>query len=210
MIRERITGGQLRVQGPDDLGGGWGRSAAGLWHEVIATGATGEDGGDRYAFAHMHTVAEVLAYLFKEKERLEVARAYQKQLGYKKFIPYMKMEPDLKPLLKWLKPQYKTAIATNRTFTMPWVLGAFELEGYFDLVVTARDVDRPKPDPQPLIKILTHFDSGPHQAGYVGDSTLDEIAAAAAGIPLIAYNNRSLSAAFHIKRLKELEDILGD
>ena len=165
---------------------------------------------EQLSFAHMHTSDEVLAHLFKEKKQLDAARVYQKQLGYKKFIPYMKMEPYLKPLLKWLKPRYKTAIATNRTFTIPWVLAAFELEGYFDFVVCAQDVDRPKPDPQLLIKILTHFEIGPQQAIYVGDSTVDEIAATAAGIPLVAYDNPSLSAAFHIKSLKELEDILGD
>ena len=165
---------------------------------------------DQFAYVHMHAAAESLAHLIKDKEMLKTAQAYQKQMGYKKFIPYMKIEPYLKSVLKWLKPRYKTAIATNRTFTMPWVLEAFELEEYFDLVVSAKDVDRPKPDPELLIKIVSYFGIDPHRALYVGDSVVDEMAATAAGIPLVAYNNPTLTAAFHIKGLKELVDILDD
>jgi phosphoglycolate phosphatase-like HAD superfamily hydrolase len=82
------------------------------------------------------------------------------------------------------------------------------LEGYFDIVVTALDVKRPKPYPDQLLKILEHFQIEPQQAIYVGDSELDAIAAKSAGIPIIAYNNKSLSADFHINSLKEIEDIL--
>ncbi|MBU4463211.1 MAG: HAD hydrolase-like protein, partial [Proteobacteria bacterium] len=66
----------------------------------------------------------------------------------------------------------------------------------------------PKPHPEQLIKILKHFKIKPYNAIYIGDSKLDEMAAKAAEIPLIAYKNRSISADFHIDSLKEIEDIL--
>lgn len=160
------------------------------------------------AYAHMHSVDAVLSYLFKDKATLETAKAYQQQMGYKEFIRYMTMEPDLRDLLKWLKPRFKTAIATNRTYTMGWVLEAFDLTDGFDLVVCARDVERPKPEPDELDKILNHFRIEPHQAVYVGDSEVDELSANAANVPLVAFKNPSLSASYHIQSLSELKRVL--
>ena len=120
----------------------------------------------------------------------------------------MVLEPYLKPLLENLRPRYKTAIATNRSDTMDRVLSEHGLEGYFDLVVSSNDVDRPKPYPDPLIKILEHFEIKAYNTLYVGDSELDEIAAKAAGVPFVSYQNKSLSANFHIESLKEISQIL--
>ena len=165
---------------------------------------------DQLDFAHMHSVDAVLSYLFDNKETLEAARAFQQQMGYREFIRYMTIEPDLKDLLNWLRPRFKTAIATNRTYTMEWVLAEFNLDTAFDLVVCARDVERPKPEPDILDKILKHFQIAPHQAIYVGDSEVDELAANAADVPLIAFNNPSLSASAHIQSLSELKGVLNN
>jgi len=164
---------------------------------------------EQFDFAHMHTVDETFAFLFDDDEKiLKAAHEYRKCMDYGKFIRYMEIEPYLKPLLIKIRPQYKTAIATNRTDTMNRVLSEHALKDYFDLVVSVLDVKRPKPHPDPLIKILDYFKVGPRHAIYVGDSPLDEMAANAAGVPFVAYNNASLSADFHIHSLRELEDIL--
>lgn len=164
---------------------------------------------EQFAYSHMHTVDESLANLFGDEKMREAAHAYRKKMGYGSFIKYMEMEPYLKPLLKKLRPAYKTAIVTNRTDTMHQVLAEFGIDKDFDLVVTALDVSRPKPHAKPLLKVLEHFSITPRQIIYVGDSEVDEIAAKAAGIPLIAYDNPSLLADFHITSLKEIEKILG-
>lgn len=169
------------------------------------TGITSE----QTAYAQMHTADEVVARLFGNNEGFEAAQAYRKKMSYLPFLKYMKIEPHLKPLLKRLRSEYKTAIATNRTDTMSGVLMEHDLEGYFDLVVSALDVDRPKPSPDSLINVLEYFKIKPFNAIYIGDSKLDEIAAKAAEIPLIAYNNSSIFADFHIKSLDEVEEILN-
>ncbi|OQX03250.1 MAG: hypothetical protein BWK80_56065 [Desulfobacteraceae bacterium IS3] len=163
---------------------------------------------EQFVYAHQHTADEVLILLFKDDAQLAAARAFRSQMSYGMFIPYMIIEPSLKPLLEWLKPRYKTAVATNRSDTMPRVLKEFGLEGSFDMVVTALDVKRPKPDPEPLLKITTHFGIDPDQAIYIGDSQVDETAAVKAGIPLAAYKNPALSAAFHISDFNEIRAIL--
>lgn len=163
---------------------------------------------DQFAHAHMHTANEVLDNLFNDPETLEAAYAFRKKMSYWPFIKGMKMEPDLKDLLEKIRPKYKIAIATNRSDTMQGILVEHGLAGYFDLVVCALDVKDPKPHPESLIKIVEHFNIKPSQAIYVGDSVLDEMAAKGAGIPLVSYKNKDLSAQYHISRLKELEAIL--
>jgi phosphoglycolate phosphatase len=163
---------------------------------------------DQFAYCHSHTADQSIAYLFNDEESFKAAQNYRKYMSYIPFLKYMVLEPYLKPLLETLRPRYKTAIATNRSDTMDRVLAEHGLEGYFDLVVSSNDVYRPKPYPDPLIKILEHFKIEACNGLYVGDSELDEIAAKAAGMPFVAYQNRTLSADFHIKSLRELAPIL--
>jgi HAD superfamily hydrolase (TIGR01509 family) len=163
---------------------------------------------EQFAFVHMHSVHESLAHLFHDQKTLEAAHAFRKSMDYREFVKYLIMEPHLVSLLEKLRPHTKTAIATNRTDTMDRLLTEFDLDGYFDLVVTCRDVKYPKPHPEALLKILDHFGLAAHQIIYIGDSQVDEQAARAAGIPLVAYRNPELSSDYHIDSLKELEELL--
>lgn len=163
---------------------------------------------EQFAYTHMHTADESMAFLFEDKECLEKAQAFRKQMTYMPFIRHMQMEPHLKPLLSGLRNHYKTAIASNRTDTMDKVLEVHGLVNDFDFVVSALDVPRPKPYPDQLFKIMDYFKVAPEEIIYVGDSEVDEKAAVAAGVPLVAYDNPGLSAEIHIKSLKELENIL--
>ncbi|MFH1103097.1 MAG: HAD family hydrolase [Pseudomonadota bacterium] len=163
---------------------------------------------DQFSYVHMHTVDESLALLFPDEKDRSDAHAFRKTMDYFPFIRKMEIEPYLKPLLKRIRPRYKTAIATNRSDTMDAVIREHGLNGYFDIVVSARDVPKPKPHPDPLLKILHHFQVGPDQALYVGDSEVDEQAARGAGVTLIAYRNTSLSTRYHISSLRELEPML--
>ena len=163
---------------------------------------------EQFAFVHMHTVDESMAYLFPEGKTLAEAYEFRKSIDYRKYLGYLTIEPHLVSVLEKLRPQFKTTIATNRTDTIDRLLSQFGLDGYFDLVVTASDVLRPKPHPEALLKILNYFDLEPYQTIYIGDSQVDEMAARAAAIPLIAFRNRELSADYHIDTLKELEVLL--
>jgi phosphoglycolate phosphatase len=164
---------------------------------------------EQSAFAHMHTVDESLEYLIGDPVMLAEARRYRLQMSYHVFIRHMVIEPHLRALLSKLRPAFKTAIATNRTDTMDRVLEEHDLEGQFDLVVTASDVLHPKPDPEQLRVILEHFKIQPERMIYIGDSPLDAQSAQAAHVPFIAYRNASLPARMHIQSLQQIEGILG-
>ena len=175
-----------------------------ILHHLGKPGMTPE----QFTYAHMHTVNETVAFLFDDVEGFEAAQAYRKQMSYLPFLKDMEIEPHLKSLIQRLRPRYKTAVATNRSDTMDRVINEYGLDGFFDLVVSSSDVEHPKPEPDLLIRILEYFRIAPHQAIYVGDSELDEMAARAAKFSFIAYKNRSLSADFHIQSLMEVENIL--
>ncbi len=164
---------------------------------------------DQLAFAHMHTVDEALANLIPDRSTREAANDYRRQLGYQPFLKFMRMEPDLVPLLERLRPRYGTAVATNRTDTMARVLADNHIDHLFDLVVCALDVRFPKPHPEAINRVVDHFSVTPGEVIYVGDSQVDESAARAAGVAFVAYRNPALAADHHIRRLAEVARLVG-
>lgn len=159
---------------------------------------------EQFKYCHMHTGDEAMRYLFDDTGLAEAAQDYRMKMGYSRFIQLMEIEPHLKPLVASLRPGIKTAVGTNRADTMAEVMDVHGLSDCFDLVVTSRDVPTPKPAPDILNRVLTHFALEPAQALYIGDSVVDEQAAAAAGIPFVAYGDPGLKAAHHIESLEEI------
>jgi HAD superfamily hydrolase (TIGR01509 family) len=163
---------------------------------------------EQFAYVHQHTLNESIVHLFGDEQSVAAVHAYRQTMDYGEFLKYLKVEPDLTGLLKRIRPPIKTAIATNRTDTVDRLLAEFKLTDCFDLVVTSVDIPRPKPYPDMLLKILSHFAVPPDQAVYVGDSQVDAEAAAAAKVPFVAYRNGDLPTPHHIQNLKELEKLL--
>lgn len=163
----------------------------------------------QFAFTHMNTVDDSLRFLFPDAADCERAQAFRRRLSYLPFIDHMEIEPHLRDLLRRLRPACRTAVATNRTDTMARVLEAHDLAADFDLVVTALDVPRPKPHPDCLEKVAAHFEVPAAAMIYIGDSRLDAEAAAAAGVPFVAFQNPDLPAAFHIDRLDQVAAIVA-
>lgn len=164
---------------------------------------------DDTTIVHMTTAEEAINHLFRNDPRLPEAHAYRLTLDYERFFGLMVMEPHLIEVLEALHARYYLALATNRTTTIRRVLEVFKLDGYFDLVVSALDVDKPKPDPEQVHKILGHFGLQPREALFVGDSLIDYEATRRAGVFFVAYKHSRLSADMHISDLRELTNLLG-
>jgi HAD superfamily hydrolase (TIGR01509 family) len=163
---------------------------------------------EQFDYVHMSTVKEALFYLFPERDDLSDVFQATRTMNYDSLIPHMEIEPYLKPLLHRVRSVMKTAIATNRSNTMNGVMVYHGLTDLFDLVVTSLDVERPKPHPDQLIKILEHFRIAPDEALYIGDSPTDEKAAESSGVTFVSYKNPSLKASHHIGDLREVMAIL--
>ncbi len=153
------------------------------------------------AYVHMHTADEGIRHIFRGSPHTEAALSYRWEVDYSPFILDMVMEPGLKEVLQCLGVSTGLAVATNRSNTIGWVIERHGLSGLFEIVVSSLDVARPKPYPDPLLRVLQHFEIEPENALYVGDSAVDTKTASAAGVPFIAYKDRGLPADFHAEDL---------
>jgi phosphoglycolate phosphatase len=151
-------------------------------------------------YVHMHHVMDSVRHIFRHyPEELAAADAYRRQVEYTPYLDFMRMEPDLREFLELLRPDFIAAISTNRTTTMSTILKIFDLEKYFEMVVTAADVARPKPHPEALHRILTHCRCTVEEAVYIGDSQVDREHTASIGMRLIAYKSPTLAAEYHVE-----------
>lgn len=165
---------------------------------------------EQFAYAQMQTVDRTIEMLFPAEKDYAGAQRFRKEKGYGPYIKYMEMAPGLLELLAFLRTGFKTAVATNRTDTMHRVLDLHGIASYFDKVVTALDVARPKPAPDMLEYLLYYFGITPREMLYVGDSSVDETAARQAGVPFAACGNPALEADYHIHRLGAVKAIVND
>jgi phosphoglycolate phosphatase len=163
---------------------------------------------DQLAYVHSHTVYESLAFLFREDSRLVEAERFWRTMDYEPINALLSLQPGLIECLETLYGRFKTAIATNRTTTMPGLLQRFGLDRYFDLVITSQDVSHPKPHPESLHKIFSFFNITNRQACYIGDSSVDQETARRAGVLFIAYGNEGLEADHHLSHFSELRPLL--
>ena len=161
-----------------------------------------------YPIIQMVTGEQTVRHLFRDYPEQDEAENYRRLMDYTPFIDKLQMEPGLVELLIRLRGRCRLAVATNRSTTVGAVLERFRLADYFDLVVSAFDVKRPKPDPECLLKILDRFSISAHEALFVGDSKVDAETAAAAGVPFAAFKNPSLKAPLHVRSMTELASVV--
>lgn len=164
---------------------------------------------DELEFVHCHNVNDSVAHIFRNHGTIDLAdvHLHREHLDYAPYLSYMIMEPDLVPFLDTIAPRYRLAISTNRTTTMIPLLETFNLKNYFELVVTSMDVAQPKPAPDALYKIFDHFNYGPEETIFIGDSEVDQLHTKNAGVDLIAFKNPLLKAKFHVDCFMDILDL---
>jgi beta-phosphoglucomutase-like phosphatase (HAD superfamily) len=159
-------------------------------------------------YVHSHNVLDSVSFIFRKyPHEIEKVHAYRQSVDYAPFLKYMRIEPDLKEFLRFLKPKFYTAISTNRSTTMGAVMEMHNLTPLFDLVVTSLDVKQPKPHAEALLKILHHFQLAADQAVYIGDSMVDREHTAEVGMRLISFKNPALPAEYHVNSFLDIQNL---
>ena len=144
---------------------------------------------DREPFLQLHTLStpQVIDAFFPEPRR-EEARQFADGLGFAPFVSLVEPEPGWGPVLDgWRAAGGVVAVATNRGTSASAVLAAVDLLPRIDHLVTIRDVARPKPHPDLLLRVLERVGHEARCSLYVGDSELDREAAARAGVPFLGF-----------------------
>lgn len=143
---------------------------------------------ERAHICHTAATPQVFAALLGP-DQVALAIEMVAKLDYKKFIPFMTPEPQMREVIATLSARYPLAVATNRGTSMTEILLHFDLADYFQVVITSRDVPRPKPFPDMLHLAARRLGIVEQELLFVGDSELDAAAATAAGMPFIAYRS---------------------
>lgn len=159
-------------------------------------------------FVHMHTVRESLHHVLEAADMARIHEAVQQVNYARDVMPMSKVEPGLIDMLTQLRDSgFKLAVHTNRSnYALP-NLAYFNLDGFFDPVITA-ETHTPKPSPEGVFAILEAWGLPAGEVGFVGDSELDALAAAGAKAPFFAYKNNTLDAAVHVNDFCSLAEAL--
>lgn len=179
------------------------------YNDLLAAFSCPPMNADELEYVHIHNVHNSVAHIFRHYQQIprEAIEDFRSRLDYKRYMRYMCIEPDLLTFLQRLKPNYLTAISTNRTDTMDSILETFALTPWFDMVVTASNAPRPKPAPDGLEMILARFGLSPKEAIYIGDSILDQEHCQGAGVDLIAFRNAALAARYHVQNFLSILEL---
>ncbi len=114
------------------------------------------------------------------EEGIQIYRGYH----YDNFSDLIGVFPGILELLEALREKgYKTGIVTSRLrHTTQVGLQKYDMEKYFDTIVTCDDTGKHKPDPEPLNIAMDRLGSKPDETIMIGDSMFDIICAKNAGV----------------------------
>lgn len=102
--------------------------------------------------------------------------------------------------------KYKKVIITNTPKNITnKIIKKFNIDIYFNFIITSDDVVMEKPDPEIVLKACTQLNIAPNKVVLVGDTKNDVIAGKAAGCTVIGLKT---NGDFIINSLSELIDIL--
>jgi HAD superfamily hydrolase (TIGR01509 family) len=183
-----------------------------LYNDLCALVGRAPLNEEEVKYVHMHTVYETIRLIFGKYDGFEKkALESLKGIDWKDYITYLKMEPYLLQILNLLKANgVLRVINTNRTTSMKYIMEHFHLWPFFDMVVTALDVQNPKPHPESVEKILQKFNLNKEETVFVGDSEVDEQTAKSSGVKFIAYKNKDVVGDAYIDDHLALLTLLSD
>lgn len=111
---------------------------------------------------------------------LQIYRSYH----YDNFGELITLFPGMKELIEQLKGKgYKLGLVTSRLKkTTMQGLESYEMAPLFDVIITAEDTDKHKPDPEPIHIALEKLGSKPENSMMLGDTMFDIRCAKNAGV----------------------------
>jgi len=124
---------------------------------------------------------------------------------YEQNLNEVKLYPNVKSTLDKLNGYKKCIITNTPKDNTNIILEKFELNQYFDAVVTSDDVVCAKPNPEIVFKACRILNVKPRNVIMIGDTKSDIEAGKSAGCTVIGMN---IKADFTIKKISELIKIL--
>lgn len=114
------------------------------------------------------------------ERNVEIYRSYQRD----HFLNLICLFPGVYEMLQEVrKAGFKAALVTSRLKPTTYQgIEKFGIRDFFDVIVTADDVTRHKPDPEPVLITLKKLGAHPENAMMIGDTKQDILCAKNAGV----------------------------
>lgn len=141
----------------------------------------------------------------------------EKNEAYRGLVHELELVPDVLRFIQCARPHYALALTTSSVRSdQERAFSKFALDAYFDVIVTAEDITRPKPDPEPYDVTVRHLGYAPERCLVIEDSLNGVRAAYRAGCVVAGLTTsfdaaplREAGAHFTIDRFSELAGRLG-
>ena len=124
---------------------------------------------------------------------------------YSEYLHVVKIYPDVRDTLQKLS-SYKKGIITNTPGDCAFqILKKFDIEQYFETVITSDEVVKAKPNPEIVLKACKVLCVEPENVVLIGDTDSDVKAGKDAGCTVVGIN---IPADYTIKRLSDLTKLI--
>ncbi len=140
-----------------------------------------------------------------EKMNLNIEIGLECSRIYTQYIDKIKIFPDAEKTLEKLGGYRKGLITNTPKDSTYQILKKFDIQKYFDTIVTTDDVKKGKPDPEIVLKACKNLGVNPKNVVLVGDTWSDIEAGRGAGCTVIGLN---IDGDFTIKKLYELVELV--
>jgi pyrophosphatase PpaX len=154
-----------------------------------------------------------------DETRIEELVKYYREFNIKHHDDLVEEFEGVKETVKILKEKgFKLGVVTSKIRqTVNMGLNITQLSSYFDVVITVDDVQKPKPDPEPILFALEKLDSKPEETIMIGDIHYDILAGKNAGTKTagVAWTLRgkdylsSYNPDFMLDTMTDLLEIVG-
>lgn len=93
------------------------------------------------------------------------------------------------------------------------LLKHFNIRNYFDLLISASDTEKHKPDPEPIEAFLQKAGIAANEAVYIGDTHYDQQSAGGAGVPfglaLWGAKDKNIETSHQLSHPKEILNLIA-
>ncbi len=141
---------------------------------------------EKYHLLYTLSEMETLKLFANGEESYKKALEFKKQFNFAKTRNLVRLLPGAKETLEWCSNRYLLALATNRGDSVWALIDELGISGYFQLVYTTTNSERPKPDPWIAKEVCRQFSIGCNQLLFVGDAEADILCAQNAGAIAVA------------------------
>ena len=164
---------------------------------------------EQEAYTFMATAEQALKYIVPPSLHSRLPEVCRTAVDYfRDILPLIRLVDGLRDFLAFLRERdVRRAVHTNRAGGMTAVLDRFELNGWFDPVVTV-EIVAPKPAPDGIFYVQKQWGAPTDELLFIGDSDNDARTAAAGGVPFVAFRNPALDAAVKVDSFAELAGVL--